>query len=153
MPEPTFLLRSATAIDRPAMADLWVDSWVRTLPEIDFEARRAWLAGHLDTLAAAGTLIRVAEAEGIVAGFVAIHPGTGYLDQIAVAPAFWGRGAAEALMAEARRLSPARVALDVNQENPRAVRFYVKMGLVITGEGENPMSGRRTFHMEWRPAG
>jgi len=146
-----YTLRPATAADRPAMADLWVASWVRTLPEIDFEARRPWLAGHLDELVAGGAVIRVAQAEDAVAGFVVIHPGTGYLDQIAVDPAFWGRGAAEALMAEVRRLSPALVALHVNQENPRAVRFYEKMGLAITGEGENPMSGRRTFRMEWRP--
>lgn len=145
-----YILRPATAADRPAMADLWVESWVKTLPEIDFEARRPWLAEHLDALAADGALIRAAEREGRVAGFVTIHPVTGHLDQIAVAPAFWGKGAAEALMAEAKRLSPARVALDVNQENPRAVRFYEKMGLAITGAGENPMSGRRTYRMEWR---
>lgn len=47
----------------------------------------------------------MAEAQGQVAGFVVIHPGTGYLDQIAVGPAFWGRGTAEALMAEAKAIS------------------------------------------------
>ncbi|MGR7995553.1 N-acetyltransferase family protein [Xanthobacter sp. ZOL 2024] len=150
-PSPAYSLRPATAGDRPAMADLWVASWVKTLPEIDFEARRPWLDSHLDELAAGGALIRVAAAEGQLAGFVVIHPGTGYLDQIAVGPTFWGRGAAEALMAEAKAISPSLVALDVNQENPRAVRFYEKMGLAITGEGENSLSGRRTFRMEWRP--
>ncbi|MDQ0506359.1 GNAT family N-acetyltransferase [Xanthobacter agilis] len=150
MPIPTYTLHPVTPADRPAMADLWVASWVKTLPEIDFEARRPWLEAHLDTLAAGGALTCAAERDGVVAGFVVIHPGTGYLDQIAVAPAFWGQGAAEALMDEAKRLSPALVALDVNQENPRAVRFYQKMGLAVTGEGENPMSGRRTFRMEWR---
>lgn len=150
-PSPAYSLRPATADDRPVLADLWVASWVKTLPEIDFEARRPWLDSHLDELAAGGALIRVAAAEGQLAGFVVIHPGTGYLDQIAVSPTFWGRGAAEALMAEAKAISPSLVALDVNQENPRAVRFYEKMGLAITGEGENPLSGRRTFRMEWRP--
>lgn len=152
MPSASYTLRPATAADRPAMADLWVASWVKTLPEIDFEARRPWLETHLDTLSAAGALCWVAASEDAVAGFVVIDPRTGYLDQIAVSPAFWGRGAAEALMAQAKSLSPALVALDVNQENPRALRFYEKMGLAITGEGENPMSGRRTFRMEWRPA-
>ncbi|QRG04535.1 GNAT family N-acetyltransferase [Xanthobacter dioxanivorans] len=147
-----FSLAPALPAHRPAMAELWVESWARTLPEIDFVARRPWLEGHLDQLAAGGALTRVALApEGTVAGFVVIHPGTGYLDQLAVAPRFWGQGAAEALMAEARRLSPALVALDVNQDNPRAVRFYEKMGLAVVSEGENPMSGRRTFRMEWRP--
>lgn len=149
---PAYLIAAAAPSDRPAMAQLWVATWAKTLPEIDFAARLPWLEGHLDTLSAGGAQIRVARAgDGVVAGFVVIHPVTGYLDQLAVAPAFWGQGAAEALMAEARHLSPALVALDVNQDNPRAVRFYEKMGLAIVSEGENPMSGRRTFRMEWRP--
>lgn len=153
-----YTLAPALPAHRPAMARLWVESWVKTLPEIDFEARRPWLESHLDDLAAGGAVIRVAldgdgQGDGAVAGFVVIHPGTGYLDQLAVAPAFWGTGAAEALMAEARRLSPALVALDVNQDNPRAVHFYEKMGLKVVSEGVNPMSGRRTFRMEWRPEG
>lgn len=147
----SFTLVPALPTHRPAMGDLWVESWARTLPEIDFAARRPWLETHLDQLAAGGATIAVALAEGAVAGFVVIHPGTGYLDQLAVGPAFWGTGAAEALMAEARRLSPALVALDVNRDNPRAVRFYEKMGLKVMSEGVNPMSGRRTFRMEWRP--
>lgn len=137
--------------DRAAMAALWVASWARTLPDIDFEARRDWLDGHIDTLLAGGAALGVGVAQERVAGFVIIHPVTGYLDQLAVHPDFWGQGAAEALMAHARDISPACVALDVNQENPRAVRFYEKMGLKVVGEGENPASGRRTFRMEWRP--
>ncbi len=155
-----FTLRPAAPDDRAAMGDLWVASWAATLPEIDFEARRPWLMGHLDALDAGGALARVAvEASGEgagqrasrVAGFVVIHPQTGYLDQIAVGPDFRGTGAAEALIAEAKAISPALVALDVNQENPRAVRFYEKMGLAIVSEGKNPASGRLTFRMEWRP--
>lgn len=146
-----YTIAPALPAHRPAMADLWVDSWVKTLPEIDFNARRPWLEGHLDQLRAGGALIRVALAGAEVAGFVVIHPGTGYLDQLAVAPAFWGKGVAEALMGAARRLSPSLVTLDVNQDNPRAVRFYEKMGLAVVSEGQNPLSGRRTFRMEWRP--
>lgn len=135
-----------------AMSDLWVASWAKAMPDIDFEARRPWLLEHLAALEAGGAAIRLALAAGDgIAGFVVIHPVTGYLDQLVVAPAFWGKGAAEALMGEARRLSPALVALDVNQDNPRAVRFYEKIGLKIVAEGANPMSGRLTFRMEWRP--
>ncbi len=154
-PASTYILAMAVPEDRPAMAQLWVETWAKTMPDIDFVARLPWLESHLDALTAGGALIQVAREgtrEGRVAGFVVIHPRTGYLDQLAVAPPFWGKGAAEALMAEARRLSPALVALDVNQDNPRAVRFYEKMGLAIVSEGANPMSGRRTYRMEWRGA-
>lgn len=146
------ILRAGAPADRAAMARLWVASWAHTLPEIDFNARLGWLEQHLDGLLADGAHLLVAERAGRVGGFVVIHPGTGYLDQLSVHPDFWGKGMAEALMEGARALAPARVALDVNQENPRAVRFYEKMGLKIVGEGENPASGRRTFRMEWHRA-
>lgn len=137
----------------PGLADLWVATWARTMPDIDFEARRPWFLDHVAGLRAGGAELHVAltgEA-GAPAGFVAIDPATGYLDQLAVAPAFWGKGAAEALMDAARQRAPAGIALDVNQDNPRAVAFYQKLGFAIASAGENPMSGRAIWRMEWRP--
>ena len=139
---------------RDKLADLWVASWAKTMPDIDFEARRPWFLGHFETLRQTGAeiLVAVAGAQGgMPAGFVAIAPATGYLDQLAVAPAFWGKGAAEALMAAARTVSPAGIALDVNQDNPRAVAFYRRLGFTIASEGRNPMSGRAIWRMEWKP--
>lgn len=134
------------------VVDLWVASWARTLPAIDFEARRPWLVDKLTELAATGTRIRVAVVEtGEIAGFVTIDPGNGWLDQIAVHPDWWGAGIAEALLADARRLSPERVALDVNVDNPRAVAFYERQGFVTVGEGVNPRSGLATLKLEWHP--
>ena len=130
-----YAIADAGPHDLPQMIDLWVASWAKAMPQIDFEARRPWIVEHLAALA----------------GFVVIHPHTGYLDQLVVGPDAWGQGAAEALMDAARAISPSLVALDVNQDNPRAVRFYQKIGLAIVAEGENPRSGRRTFRMEWRP--
>jgi hypothetical protein len=31
------------------------------------------------------------------------------------------------------------------------VRFYGRIGFNVTGQGENPLSGRPTLQMEWRP--
>jgi putative acetyltransferase len=133
------------------MADLWVASWAKTMPEIDFEARRPWLCGHLADALDAGQAIRVAVVEtGEVVGFVLIDPTTGYLDQIVVHPDQWGAGIAEALLDAARELSPERIELDVNAENPRAVGFYARQGFVEIGRGENPRSGRPTLKLEWR---
>lgn len=137
----------------PEVADLWVESWNKTLPAIDFETRRGWLVDHLSGLEASGSLIRIAVVEtGAVAGFVAIDPATGYLDQIAVGPAWWGKGIAEALLDEARRVSPARIVLDVNEDNLRAVAFYMRNGFLPIGEGVNARSGLKTLKLEWRHA-
>ena len=87
---------------------------------------------------------------GAMTGFVTVDPETLYLDQIVVAPEAWGSGTAEALLAEARRLSPGGLDLQVNQDNARAIRFYQKQGFAITGEDKNS-SGRLTYWMKWRP--
>ncbi|MCE1237556.1 MAG: GNAT family N-acetyltransferase [Hyphomicrobiales bacterium] len=136
----------------PEVVDLWVASWARTMPTIDFEARRPWLVERLREHLSAGVHVAVAIAEtGDVVGFVTIDPATGWLDQIAVHPDVWGAGVAEALLAEARRVSPARVGLDVNADNARAVAFYEKQGFARIGEGANPRSGLPTLVLEWRP--
>jgi putative acetyltransferase len=135
----------------PEVTDLWVASWQRTLPSIDFEARRAWLVDHLGEATAKGAVVRLATtATGDVGGFVLIDPATGYLDQIAVHPDLWGAGIAEALIAEARRLSPEKIVLDVNADNPRAVAFYVRQGFREIGRGTNSRSGLATLKLEWR---
>ncbi|WP_081852986.1 GNAT family N-acetyltransferase [Bosea sp. 117] len=135
---------------QPELVDLWVASWQAAMPEIDFEARRGWLAARLDSLAAEGSVARLAvEPGGALAGFVMVSPATGYLDQLAVAPRLWGSGVAQALVVEARRLSPGRLELHVNQDNPRAVTFYEREGFRRSGMGVNPRSGLPIWRYVW----
>ncbi|WP_332118670.1 GNAT family N-acetyltransferase [Azorhizobium caulinodans] len=149
-PKPPFRIRPFAEGDMAALADLWVATWAATMPDIDFEARRPWFLDHFAKLRAEGAQVPVAETlDGTPVGFVIIHPATRYLDQLAVAPAQRGTGAAEALMTAARAISPGGIVLDVNQDNGRAVAFYEKQGLRITSASTNPMSGRAIWRMEW----
>lgn len=136
------------------LVDLWIAAWTQAMPQIDFEARRAWFVDHLGRLETQGAaLVCAFDAEdGAMLGFVAIDPATHYLDQIAVAPRAQGSGVAGALLDAARRASPQGVRLDVNAGNPRALAFYAREGFVKTGESVNPMSGLPTISLEWRPA-
>ena len=84
-------------------------------------------------------------------GFVTVDPGTGYLDQIVVAPEAWGSMTAGALLAEAKRLAPAGLHLAVNADNDRAIRFYEKQGFVVTGTDVNERSGAPIRTMAWKP--
>ena len=138
---------------RAALIDLWVESWSEVYAGIDFNERRAWFADHLAGWAEAGDSIRLAieGPDGALAGFILISPRTGLLDQICVARSLKGSGVAEALMAEARRLSPACIILDVNVLNVRATRFYEKQGFLRTGDGINPRSGLPIYHYRWQP--
>lgn len=129
------------------LTDLWISAWTQAMPSIDFEARRAWFVDHLGALRDRGTSIRCAfdASNGAMAGFITLEPASSHVDQLAVAPALWGRGVAQALLADVARLARAPLVLDVNADNGRAVRFYERAGFRRVGEGVNPNSGLRTY--------
>jgi putative acetyltransferase len=143
-------LRAYAAADEEAAIALWQRTWQLAYPDIDFAARLNWWRERWRNELVPQTQIVVAENPDAMTGFVTVNPKTLYLDQIVVAPEAWGTGTAEALVAEARRLSPRGLDLQVNQDNTRAIRFYEKQGFAITGEDKNS-SGRLTYWMKWRP--
>jgi putative acetyltransferase len=143
-------LRPYADADEDAAIALWLRTWQQAYPDIDFSARLAWWRERWRNELVGHTYIVVADSAGAMTGFVTVDPKTRYLDQIVVAPEAWGSGLAEALVAEARRLSPGGLDLQVNQDNARAIRFYLKQGFVITGEDKNA-AGRLTYWMKWRP--
>jgi putative acetyltransferase len=142
-------LRPYTAADEAAAIELWRQSWQEAYPAIDFAARVDWWRERWRSELVPRATIVVAEAAGALAGFVTVNTTTGYLDQIVVAPPHWGAGIAETLLDEAKRLSPARLALHVNQDNARAVRFYRKHGFAVAGEDVNARSGAPVYLMTW----
>ena len=148
---PSFQLRPYREADEDAAIELWRRTWQLAYPSIDFAARVPWWrARWRDELVPAARIV-VAEAAGVLAGFVTIDE-TGYLDQIVVAPEQWGSTLAAALLDEAKRLAPEGVTLLVNKDNARAIRFYERNGFAHAGEDVNPTSGRPVLRMAWTPA-
>ena len=151
MSEPAFTLRPYAPTDEDAVIELWRRAWQLAYPQIDFSARLPWWRQRWrDELVPVAT-ITVAEATGQMLGFVTVDPRTFDLDQIVVAPQAWGMGVASALIAQAKRISPAGLDLHVNTDNARAIRFYEKHGFVIAGEAINWRSGAPVHKMSWRP--
>jgi putative acetyltransferase len=149
---PSFTLRPYLPADEDAAIELWLRTWQLAYPRIDFTTRVDWWRERWrDALVPVAT-ITVAEAGGKMVGFVTVDPRTFELDQIVVAPEVWGMGVAAALIAEAKRISPAGLDLHVNTDNPRAIRFYQKQGFIISGEALNWRSGAPVHKMSWRPA-
>jgi len=147
-------LRDFAEADLPALIDVWAAAWSETGLPIDFDARRAWLKDRLRALRADGAMIVVGlDASEKPAGFVAIDPRGGALDQLCVAPAERGSGLASSLLDEAKRRSPGVVELDVNEANARARRFYDREGFSVVGPGVNALSGLPTLKMVWRAQG
>ncbi len=135
--------------DLRALVDLWVEAWTPVLPQIDFAARRSWFEDYFATLRSAGAKVICAhDADGLV-GFVTVDPAQQYIDQIAVARRMQGSRVATDLLQAARGLSPQRLVLDVNVDNPRAIRFYQREGFCQVGEGVSARSGLKTVKLEW----
>jgi putative acetyltransferase len=144
-------LRRYEPRDEDAAIALWLRSWQAAYPQIDFAARLGWWRERWRNALVPSAAIVVAETGGSIVGFFTLDPATRYLDQIVVAPAHWGTRVGAALIAEAKRLSPAGLELDVNTDNARALRFYRKHEFAVTGQGVNAVSGRPVHRMSWRP--
>jgi putative acetyltransferase len=146
-----FTLRRYEATDEAAAIELWRRTWQVAYPRLDFTARLDWWRERWRNELAPTATIVVAQSGETLLGFVTVDQKTSYLDQIVVAPEAWGSKIAEALLAEAKRLSPIRLELAVNSDNGRAIRFYAKHGFVVTGSDINPRSGAPIQKMTWRP--
>ena len=152
MSGPAFTLRPYAAADEDAAIELWRRTWQLAYPRIDFNARLDWWRQRWRDQVVPVATITVAEADDKVVGFVTVDPLTLDLDQMVVAPEAWGIGVASALIAQAKRISPAGLDLHVNTDNARAIRFYEKHGFVISGAALNWRSGAPVHKMSWRPS-
>jgi putative acetyltransferase len=144
-----FQLRPYRVEDEDVSIEVWRQTWQQAYPSIDFAARVAWWRERWRNELVPNAQIIVAEQASALIGFVTIDD-KGYLDQLVVSPDHWGSELANALVAEAKRLSPAGVTLLVNKDNSRAIRFYERNGFVHAGEDVNPTSGRPVLKMEWK---
>ncbi len=144
-----FHLRPYRSDDEDAAIALWQQTWQQAYPSIDFAARVTWWRERWRNELVPNAAIIVAEQADTLIGFVTIDT-LGYLDQLVVAPDHWGSELGNALVNEAKRLSPDRITLLVNNDNDRAIRFYERNGFAHAGEDVNPTSGRPVLRMEWK---
>jgi putative acetyltransferase len=144
-------LRRYRPRDEDASVALWLRTWQKAYPELDFAERVNWWRERWRNELLLAAEVVIAEADGTMIGFVTVDPRTLYLDQIVVAPEHWRSAVGSALVAEAKRISPAGLDLDVNTDNDRAIGFYRKHGFTISGAGKNPISGKPLHRMSWRP--
>ena len=145
-----FRLRPYRASDEDATIALWLATWQRAYPAIDFAARVGWWRERWRHDLVPVAKIIVAEQSGSLTGFVTIDA-TGYLDQLVVSPDQWGSALGTALLDEAKRSAPDGISLLVNDDNIRAIRFYRRNGFIDAGCDLNPTSGRPVLRMKWKP--
>jgi putative acetyltransferase len=146
---PSFTLRPYRDSDEDAAIALWLKTWQQAYPSIDFAARVPWWRERWRNELVPNAAIMVAEEDQTLVGFVTIDT-SAYLDQLVVAPDRWGSRLGDALVDEAKRLSPDSITLLVNQDNVRAIRFYERNGFIHAGTDVNPTSGRPVLKMIWK---
>lgn len=132
-------LREARPGERALLLDLWLRSVRAThrfLTEADIQALyplvrdRALPTLELWVLCADG---------GAVAGFMGLSGAS--VEALFVAPEFMRRGGGRLCLDHARRLK-GRLTVDVNEQNPEAVRFYEACGFEVAGRSPLDSGGR-----------
>ncbi len=126
-------IRSATAADMPAVADLWHEGWHHAhaghVPE-GLTARRTLEAFHARTPTRVGDTTVALSDRGVLLGFLMVA--VDEVEQLFVGPTARGTGLAAELLTEAERQVAAaghdEAWLAVVAGNARARRFYERSG-------------------------
>ena len=153
MSQVTHKLRPYQPADEEAAIGLWQRGWQQAYPQIDFAKRVEWFREHWRDLQLHSRIVvaePALESEQL-AGFVAVSPRSGYLDQIVVAPEAQHSGVGKLLIDAAKQIGREGLYLHVNKDNERGLAFYQKCGFVISGEDVNRRSGAPVYMMTWRP--
>ena len=95
--------------------------------------------------------VTVAWRGGEMAGFLAVTPQAGVLDQLFLDPAVFRQGLGQALFARAVARMPGGFTLYTPAANTPARAFYARMGMVETREDVHPVMGHPVVYLAWRP--
>ena len=132
-------IRPAVAADHPHLLALWLASVRAThafLGEDDVQA----LVPVVREVVLPGLEIWVLEfVPGAPAGFMGLDGAA--VEALFVAPDHFRKGVGKMLLAHARRLKGA-LSVDVNEQNPQALAFYLQCGFVQVGRSALDAAGR-----------
>jgi ribosomal protein S18 acetylase RimI-like enzyme len=143
-------VRTASKRDLPAVRDLLVETWHATNDEIYGAERVAEIMGEWHSNAALEARLDVPMSEFLVAddgktiGAMAFadavdDKSTVMLRQLYVLPECQGRGIGGMLLDEVEGCFPeaARIRLEVEEANAKAVAFYIAQGFAKVGAGKS----------------
>lgn len=130
------IIRQATNADHPYLLNIWLRSVRAThhfLKESDIEELLPQLR---DIYLSAVELWVAVDAEDCPLGFVGLNEN--HVEMLFIEPGLRGKGIGRTLLDHARR-SRSQMSVDVNEQNPDAVGFYLHYGFIQTGR--SPLDG------------
>jgi putative acetyltransferase len=132
-------IREAAAADHDALVDIWLRSVRAThmfLTEDDIQSLLALVRGGA---LAEFELWVMCDGEGAPVGFMGLAGPK--VEALFLAPEHRRRGGGRMLIDWARQRK-GRLAVDVNEQNPEAVKFYLACGFEVAGRSEVDDAGR-----------
>lgn len=130
------IIRQATNADHPYLLNIWLRSVRAThhfLKESDIEELLPQLR---DIYLPAVELWVAVDAEDCPLGFVGLNEN--HVEMLFIEPGLRGKGIGRTLLDHARG-SRSQMSVDVNEQNPDAVGFYLHYGFIQTGR--SPLDG------------
>lgn len=130
------IIRQATHADHPQLLNLWLRSVRATHHFLQASDIEALLPQLRDVYLPAVELWVAVNAEDCPLGFIGLNEN--HVEMLFIEPDLRGKGIGRALLDDARN-SRNQLSVDVNEQNPEAVGFYLHYGFVQTGR--SPLDG------------
>lgn len=130
------IIRQATHADHPQLLNLWLRSVRATHHFLQASDIEALLPQLRDVYLPAVELWVAVDAEDCPLGFIGLNEN--HVEMLFIEPDLRGKGIGRALLDDARN-SRNQLTVDVNEQNPEAVGFYLHYGFVQTGR--SPLDG------------
>lgn len=132
-------IRQALPDDRDALLDIWLHSVRATHTFLTEEDIQSLLPLVRDAALVELELWVLCSDAGVPIGFVGLSGAK--VEALFLAPEHRGRGGGRMLLDHARRLK-GPLTVDVNEQNPEAVRFFEACGFAVVGRSELDDQGR-----------
>ncbi len=141
----TCSIRLARPEENPALLALWERS-VRATHHFLTDADIIGLRPEA-THALASLTVWVAEQDAVLLGFLAMYDAM--VEALFIEPDMRGTGIGTQLLTHAKRQLPAKtpLRLDVNEQNPAALAFYLSRGFVVESRSPVDSAGRPFPHL------
>jgi len=133
------IIRPSTPADCEALFDCWLQSVRATHTFVSQEHIEEMAPQVRAYLASDAELWVACDDAGAAMGFMGLSAGR--IDSMFLAPEFIGRGIGRQLVRHAQS-QWAELAVDVNEQNEGATRFYEACGFVVSGRSERDEQGR-----------
>ena len=151
-PMADFKIRPAREDDAVAIAQIHIDARRVAMPWLPVIHTFEDTVQFFGDFVIANQIVRVAESEGAVAGFIAIEGA--FVDHLYVAPAHQSVGIGGALLKFAKETRPEGLKLWTFERNSKARSFYEKRGFVAIEFTDGSRNEERTPDLlyQWNPA-